>query len=444
MMPRQKKSELVQIQKSTIPAWHQSTSLVTSCPLFYVETIIKGNKKPGGMESARGNQVHKTGSDYASWCAHKEVAMDLEAFDRFARGAGPEAAKILAGMRESYKVDFHHLLATEVPMSLDENFQPTDVSGSLEGTCKDSGLPAAYTGILDALYIFREESKSTIDDLKTHFFPYDPDKYLQGKTYSAFIFQHFPWVKEVTFRLIFVRYREMVRTATYTRDDLPALIEEIKAARARQVMIHEAYDAGKDIEFYSGPHCLYCSLLSDHSCPIGKYNDYSQLSWEDRAKFALWYPIFNKANNAVMRARVQETGRPIVLKDFNGKIYQFGPVESDGFTFPLFQATANGIVMDEEGNPSMPIVSLLMDHVHAFPDDTKWLGELTISSTKLMGPLKSSKSVKTRHRVITKQAIEDTAEKVVKVKFQAKPLEKMPDENEEPDEDSEDNEDNEF
>jgi len=442
--PRQKKSELVHISKSPIPAWHQSTEVTTACPLLYVTGTIKGKKKPGGMESARGNQVHRTGSEYASWCAHKEVAMDLEAFDRFARGAGPEAAKILAGMRESYKVDFLHLFATEVPMSLDENFQPTDVFGSLEGTCKDSELPSAYTGVLDALYMFREESKAVIDDLKTHFFPYDPDKYLQGKTYCTFVFQHFPWVNEITFRLIFVRYRNMVRSVSYTRDDLPALIEEIKAARARQVTIHEAYDAGKEIEVYPGPHCLYCPLLSDHSCPIGKYNEYEQLSWEERAKFALWYPIFSKVNNAVMKARVQETGKPIVLKDFNGKIYQFGPVDSEGFVFPLFQATANGIAMDKEGNPSLPIVSLLMDHVHAFPDDTKWLGDLTISSTKLMGPLKSSKSAKTSHRVITKQAIEDTAEKVTKIKFQAKPLEKLPDENEEPDEDGEDSEDNEF
>ena len=127
-------AKLVKIQPSTIPPWRQSSETLTSCPRFYVESIIKGRKQPGGMDSARGNQVHKTGAAIAAWCAHKGVEMDLDAFDRLSKGAGPAAAKILLGMRDSYRVDFAALLATEVPMSLDEFFQPTDVVGAIEGS----------------------------------------------------------------------------------------------------------------------------------------------------------------------------------------------------------------------------------------------------------------------------------------------------------------------
>jgi hypothetical protein len=440
MSPKRKSAELVQIQKSEIPPWHQSSESKTACPKFYVESEIKGRKQPGGMDSARGNQVHKTGAAYAAWCAHKGVAMDLDAFDRLSQGAGPAAAKILSGMRESYQCDFSHLLATEVPMSLDKNFQPTDVVGAIEGISGDSGLPPCYSGVLDALYMFREEQKARIDDLKSHFFPYDPDKTLQGKTYATFVFQHFPWVEEVEFRLIFVRYKNLVKSQSFTRKDIPQLIEAVKAARARQEMIHQMYDSGQDIEVYSGPQCNYCPLLSDKSCPISEFNENMQLSWDDRAKFALWYPIFSKKNNAAMKARVQETGKPITVTDFNGKPYQFKGWESESKVYPLFQATADGIATDKEGNPIMPIVSLLLDKDLIPLDDREWLNKLVISSTKIDGPLRTKK------RVLAHQVITDKADKVPKVKFQAKEVDEIPDEMAEEENDSEGewNDDSEF
>jgi hypothetical protein len=421
-MPKKKSTDLVQITKSPIPPWHQSTEQKTACPLLYVTSEIKGRKQPGGMDSARGNQVHKTGAAYAAWCAHKGVSMDLDAFDRLSQGAGPAAAKILVGMRESYQVDWNHLLATELPMSLDENFQPTDVVDTLGGVSVDTGQPAFYSGILDALYMFREEKKARIDDLKSHFFPYEPEKTLQGKTYALFVFQHFPFVEEITFRLIFVRYKNLVKSQSFIRKDVPILMEAVKSSRARQVMIHEMYDSGQEIEVYSGPHCQYCSLLSDKSCPIGEFNENMQLSWQDRAKFALWYPIFSKKNNAAMKARVQETGKPITVTDFNGKPYQFKGWESESKVYPLFQATADGIATDKEGNPIMPIVSLLLDKDLIPLDDREWLNKLVISSTKIDGPLKTKK------RVLAHQVITDKADKVPKVKFQAKEVDEIPDE----------------
>ncbi len=426
-------SDLVQITTSDIPPLRQSTEQMTACPLFYIEVVIKGRKKPGGMESARGTQVHKVMADYAAWCAHKGVAMDLEAFDRFAEGVGPTASKILIGMRDSYHVDCEHLLATELTMELDENFNPTELSPVVEGIVPDSGLPAHYQGTLDAPYLFPHEEKALIDDAKTHPRPYepsDPDKALQGKMYSLFILLHFPWVKTVTFRLVFVRFKNLTRDVTYTREDIPALIDTVKSARDRQKMIHQNYDNGIEMEATPGAHCFYCPLLSDRSCPIGQMNENMQLTDEDRLRFKIWDSAFARINTKVLSDKVNATGRNIVIKDYNGKAYSFGPEESESEVMPLFRATAAGIVMDAQGNPDMPIVSLLMDYAHASPDDIAWMGKLTISSSTVKPYLKAKK------RAFLDQAVKDTADKVTKVKLKvSKPLDTVPDED--PDESTE-------
>ena len=75
--PKAKQTELVQIQKSPIPPLHQSTETLLSCKKNYVSQAIQGKKKPGGLESARGLQVHRTGAAYCSSCARKGVEMDL-------------------------------------------------------------------------------------------------------------------------------------------------------------------------------------------------------------------------------------------------------------------------------------------------------------------------------------------------------------------------------
>ena len=434
-------TQLVQItDPQNIPPLHQSTEQLTACPTFYVAAIIKRKKQPGGMESARGNQVHKAGAAYAAWCAHKGVDMDLDAFDRFAEGAGPAASKILTGMRETYRVDHAHLLATEVPMSLDHNFDPTDVLGSLEGICGDSGLPSHYSGILDTLYAFQEAASIQVDDLKTHPRPYDPadpDKALQGKMYALFCFKHFPWVMEVRFRLVFVRYHNLIKEVTYTREDVPKLIETVKAARARQLMIHRDHQAGNVIEAIPGAHCVYCPLLANLQCPIAEFNPQMQLTPEQRLKFHLWYAAFSAANNKALKDHLQGTGRNIVLKDYNGKAYVYGPDEKESKLYPLFKATGNGIATDPQGNPVMPIVSLLMDYAHATPEDTKWMGQLAISSTKLNSYLG------TKRRAFLDQACQDTADKVTKVRLKvSKPADSI--EEEEQDEDQEAWEDDEF
>lgn len=440
-----KSTELVQITKSPIPPWHQSTEFTTSCAVFYVESDIKGNKMPGGMESARGNEVHRTAAAITAYCALKKVPMDLIAFDNLSKGAGPVAAKILSGMRESFSCDWKHLISTELPMSLDENFQPTDVVEALDGICTDSGKPAHYSGVLDALYGFREELRAGITDYKSHPRPFDPAETLQAKTYTVFVLAHFPWVQTVTFTLTFVRYKNLTRSVTYTRQDLPMLIDAIKSARERQKLIHADYDAGKEMQAVAGNHCIYCSLLANATCPIAKYNPAMQLTPEQRLNFNLFYGQFSRANNKAMKEYVQETGKNITLKDFNGKAYVYGPVPSESSVYPLFKKTADGIAarclqcgctlenIPHEGKcpncgggfvqPIMPIADLIEEYAKLSPGDTAWMGKLAISSTTFGTYLDK------KDRVLLDQGIKDTVEKIPKVKLAvSRPLETLPDE----------------
>jgi len=419
MKKKAKPAELVQIVP--IPPLRQSTSEVMSCRLSYVESFIKGRKQPGGLDSARGVQIHNTLGRYAAWCATKQLGQDLQAFDTFAEGVGLQAHKILAGVRDSYVVDWKNLFATELPMSMDENFNPTDVVESLDGIVQSSGEPTAHQGTLDTLFMFRDEYKINIDDFKSHSRPYEPAETLQGKMYCLMAFQHFPWVQEIQFRLVFVRYQRVYRTVVYKRSDIPQLIEAVRSARLGQKMIHDDYQNGREIEATAGTHCFWCSLLSDASCPIAQYNAAMQLTMPQRLNFALWYGNFSKVNKAVMKDYVQATGKPIVIKDGNEKFYKYGHEEKESKVYPIFKKTVDGLEKNNQGNYVMPIVELLLDHAHASPDDLEWLGNLFISATKLEGYLKA------KMRAFTHQAISDTADKVTKTPIRiSKPLDAEP------------------
>ena len=346
--------------------------------------------------------------------------MDLVAFDEIAKrvGVGPIASTILSGMRDSYEVDWQHCLATEIRLSLDENCEPTNVGMEIEEFCKDSELPEHYTGTLDGLYLYRDEARIVVDDFKTYPVPFNPDETLQAKMYTVFAMKHFPWAQRVTFRLIFCRYRNLIRAVTFTREDLPKLIEAMKAARARQLAIHAEYEAGKEIEATGGPQCFYCPLLPD-GCPIAKFLPAALKTPEEMFSALMFSTAYAAQLRAAMKARVQATGKPIILRDYNEKAFSYGPEEKESNVYPLFQATEDGIAMDPQGNPVMPIAALLRDYAEMpdNEDDRAWLGKLTISSTKLESYLKANK------RVYLHQAVSDTAEKVTKVRLKvSKPL----------------------
>jgi hypothetical protein len=276
-------------------------------------------------------------------------------------------------------------------------------------------------GTLDALYSFPDQGAMRIDDLKTHPHPFDPSEKLQGKTYALFVFMHFAWVQEVTFRLIFVRYRNVVREAKYTRDMIPELMAAISSARSRQLKTHADFEAGNTIDAIAGNHCFYCPLLSNATCPIAAYNPNTQLTMPQRLNFNLWYSAFSRVNNAALKAYVQETGRTVVLQDFNGKSYTYGAVENETEVYPVFAFGADGMEYVSPAHPVMPIIDRLIDYAADNEADSGWMKNIVISSTSLR------KYLKTNKRSFLDQSIEDSCLKVTKTPLRvSKPLDAVP------------------
>jgi hypothetical protein len=148
-----------------------------------------------------------------------------------------------------------------------------------------------------------------------------------------------------------------------------------------------------------------------------------------------------------MKDHVQKTGKPIILRDYNQKAYLYGPVESESNVFPLFRSISESIAtkcacgghfdyVPENGlcpqcndgyvRPIMPIVDMIVeDYAFGNTGDTKWMGNLVISPTKLNSYLGAKK------RAFLDQACQDTAYKITKVKMQvSKPLDSIPEEEE--------------
>jgi len=225
----------------------------------------------------------------------------------------------------------------------------------------------------------------------------------------------------VKFRLTFVRYKRLTREVVFERSDVPTLIEDLRAARSKQIMVHDNYDAGNDIQPIGGSHCFYCHLLSNRTCPIAEYNENMQLTMEDRLSWDNWNSAFSRANKKVLRDYVQATGRRVVLRDYMGKSYVFDKESKESNVYPLFVRNGKDILTDPSGSPIMPIVGLLLTHREISPEDCDWLPNIVISSSKLESYLKASK------RVITHNAVQDTAEKVTKVIMKvSKPLDVLP------------------
>lgn len=414
---------LVQIK---IPPLRQSTQAMMSCPKFYTVEVIENNHQPGGLDSAKGTQIHRTMALYLSFCALHKVSADLEAFDRFSRGAGIQAAKILAGLRDGFEVDHEHLFATELKLTLDEHFVPTNLVSEMQGIIDDSEWPPYYQGTLDGVFLFPDAATIRIDDFKSHAKPFSPDDTPQAKEYALLAFKHFPWANQIIFRLIFVRYKRVIREVTFTRDQLPALIDMASAAKERQKKLHIDFESGIEPEAYAGPHCWYCPLLTNAQCPIAKWNPQMQLSLQQRLNFYLWYSQFSRANNAVMRSFVQERDKSITLKDYNGKSYIFGKVQIESETYPVFNMLSDGTIekrtISGVVEPVLPIIDHLFNYADTSPDDQLWLRNVVISSTSL------KKYLKTNKRVDLDQAIEDTIrdDKVPKIVIRvSKPLDAL-------------------
>ena len=367
-----------------IPPLSQSLYEQMACSESYLYQTVEGHKQPDSIASERGSEVHFILAAYVRHCVAKKVAVDFPHFDKLAAAAGPVAGPILDGMRDTFVVDYKHVLFTELRLRLDSELRPTLLEQKADGTLhlhvEDelpaldevySRSPAAHAGTLDVLKINGDATEAVVEDFKTHPRPFDADTY-QAKLYSFMALKHIPTLRKVTFRLVFVRYgAEVTREASFTRDDMPALAAEIRRARERQLAL-EAAGTGPALP---GSHCGYCPKLSRPTlCSISEFNPQLTTKPEERLRFNVWASEMAKVNRGVLKDMVDASGRSISITDANGRRYEFGCHATESQVFPL----------DET------FLGLARNHMMVSPDTWESM-KLRISSSKLKSLLKAKK-----------------------------------------------------
>jgi hypothetical protein len=175
-------------------------------------------------------------------------------------------------------------------------------------------------------------TEAEIDDWKSYYQVIDADTF-QSKFYPLLLMCLNPSLERVKFVLEFVRYGAS-RCVEYTRKDLPWLKELAQRERARQRKLHELAASGEgDLKASTGRHCTWCPLLLN-GCPVAQTNPYSQMTAEQRLRFALWLQEAEKQNTKVLKDLMVERG-PIRYRDGNEGEYlaDFVPVEKKFYPY---------------------------------------------------------------------------------------------------------------
>lgn len=387
-----------------IPPLSQSLVEKGSCPEGYVFEVIEGNRQPDSMQSERGTEVHHVLSEYTMHCVSRSVAVDFDYFDKLSAAAGPIAGPILDNMRDTFVVDWKHVLATEVRLRLDENLNPTllERTSPVEGIMHNedemvgvsySDEPAAHAGTLDVILINDDATEAICPDYKSHMRPFEPDTY-QSMLYPFLLFKHIPTLRKVIFRLVFVRYgADVTREIAWTREDMPEMATQLRRARARQIALEEKGEGPA----LPGAHCQYCAKITKPTlCTISEYNPEINTAMDERLRFLIWSTEQAKVTRAAMKDFVDATGKPICITDANGRTYAFGIEPIEAKVYPLDRTT----------------IAVLENHFAVSPKDSWESMKLRISSTSLKSKLKA------KMRAGLSQAFDDSVvEMEVKPKF---------------------------
>ena len=179
-----------------------------------------------------------------------------------------------------------------------------------------------------------------------------------------------PSLERVKFVLEFVRYGAS-RCVEYTRKDLPWLKELAQRERARQRKLHELVSVGeRELKASPGRHCTWCPLLLN-GCPVAETNPYSQMTAEQRLRFALWLQEAERQNTKVLKELMVERG-PIRYRDENQSEY-----------------LADFLPTEKKFYPYRDAVSILDQWFRTHADERALVDKLTISG--LSSALKAEK-----------------------------------------------------
>jgi len=344
-----------------------------ACPHSYGAQFIEGRRSASTEPSYRGGEVHEVMRAYVKHCGERQVSADWSAFDRIAAAISIEAGRICDDLRNWFQVDCKHIIAVEEDIELDENFRPLDI--------EDKGRPVpAYRMKPDAIYSLGE-TEALIDDYKSHPVPFEADT-PQSLMYPVGVFQMMPWIETVTFRLVFVRYRNCMRSVTWKRSELPKMMDEMSRYRARQVKMHAIYDAHGLEGLPAIPHagCHYCPLLQFGECPVQEQNPHAQ-SAEELTRELVFLEKRRTFVKEILRNEVQARGGPIVVRDDNGTEMSYGVSPQELTAYPAAKV--------------LPIIEKWC----AATGDRDFLASVNLSSSTVKDKLNTNKRRSLQHEV---------------------------------------------
>jgi len=384
-----------------VPALRQSIYEQMSCESGYKLVHIDVVRFPDTEPGDRGTDVHAIRAAYAEHCSKKRIPADFTFLESLTSSATDEVAVIIENNGQSWTIDWQNFAGAEVHWGLDRNFRPTwsyDHDGKrveinpiwgIDG----SGEEPEHCGIIDEIYLFPGGKSGAIKDSKTHPRPFPADTF-QGKDYSLAFLMHLPEVNEVEFSLNFLRYQNCTKTQKYFRSDVPALMDEVRRVRARQVAIHNKVTNLEPLRTHGGTHCTYCPCTLNpvaYPCPIMKLNPNLNMRPEERLNWKLVYGAMAAVNDKVLHQLVDGSGLDIYSQDANGKVYKYGAKPSTETIAPLF-------VKDGQGGFTMPILDALLNWANTNPKDLvpargrePWVCNLRIGWSQLKGYLKTDK-----------------------------------------------------
>lgn len=351
----------------SIPRLSQSRHERLACPSSYVHAEIYGYAGTDNEDSALGNEVHAI---LFNWAAHnwreKSISTDQIHLERMLSCASFEAAEIVRHFLDNFQMDFSSIVALEK---------------YLEGGDDLEGTPDVISRLAPGYY--------RVTDYKSQHQIVEP-KTFQAKLYPLLVFLNYPNAKVVEFQLAFARYG-CTRTVSYTRDDVPQLMELVAASRTRQIQMHENPQAYES-EAIPGKVCIHCPLLRMRECPIEGRNPYEmgpseRLQWQEYLKRAA------KANDAVLK-----------------EIALHGDITATGGSG---RSLKGGFVLKETKQyPMGPTLVKLMEWKEATDGKDDLVADLHISRSSLAAKLKAKK------RAVLDQALDDIAEVEKRTEFE--------------------------
>lgn len=349
------------VQRKSLPPLSQSRHGDMACETLYVYKHVRYERIGESEPAVRGIEIHETLATYINHLVETRRSTDLEVFDALMNGTSSDARQVLERFRGNHAFDPEKVLATELHIALDQDFRPIEDS-------RDERPAAEYEGTLD-LVMLHSLTEAEIDDWKSYYQVIDADTF-QSKFYPLLLMCLNPSLERVKFVLEFVRYGAS-RRVDYTRTDLPWLKELAQRERSRQRRLHGlAASDPRDLKVSPGRHCTWCPLLLS-GCPVAQTNPYSQMTAEQRLRFALWLQEAEKQNTKVLKDLMVERG-PIHYRDGNEGDYlaDFVPVEKKFY-------------------PYRDAVSILDEWFKTHPEERGLCDKLTISG--LSSAIKAAK-----------------------------------------------------